>query len=309
MNFLERSLDGQNAWWKYLVVILVSLVGGQLFGAIPLLIVIFTKTTQNPDATPDPANPMDLSAYGIDPSLGLFLLLFPFIISVVLYVPLSKALHKRKATEVINGTLSFRWSRFFSGIIVWGLLILAYYSIQIAIDPSNFEFRFDIGSFLPLLIVSLLVIPLQTSYEELLFRGYLSQGIAAWSRSRWLVVAIPSVLFALLHSFNPEVEKYGFWIMMLQYLTIGLTFAIASILDDGIEIALGAHAINNILMAVLVTFDGSALPTPAMFKQKELDMTNESVFIVAASFCFLMILKKRFQWNFKVLNQKVMSSE
>ena len=64
------------------------------------------------------------------------------------------------------------------------------------------------------------------------------QGIGAWTKSRWFTLILTSVMFGLMHSFNPEIKAYGFWLTMPQYILFGLLFGIITVLDDGIELAL-----------------------------------------------------------------------
>lgn len=137
--------------------------------------------------------------------------------------------------------------------------LLAYY----ATIPDNFTIQFDIKTFVPLLLITVLFIPLQTTCEEFLFRGYLTQGVAAWTKDRWLAVIIPGMVFGLMPISNPEVSEYGFWAAMPQYIIFGL----AVVLVDGIEVAMGIHAANNIFACLFVTFDASVLSTPAIFHQ------------------------------------------
>jgi membrane protease YdiL (CAAX protease family) len=40
-------------------------------------------------------------------------------------------------------------------------------------------------------------LPLQTTFEELMIRGYLAQGIGAWTKTRWMVIVI-SITFAVI---------------------------------------------------------------------------------------------------------------
>lgn len=113
------------------------------------------------------------------------------------------------------------------------------------------------------------MIPLQTTCEEYGFRGYLAQGIGSWMRNRWAVLIITSVAFGRCTAPNPEVKEYGYGIMMAQYITMGLILGVVTLLDDGIEVAMGIHAANNIFASVLLTFKGSVLPTAALFMAKE----------------------------------------
>ncbi|MCK7531415.1 MAG: hypothetical protein MZV63_10465 [Marinilabiliales bacterium] len=58
--------------------------------------------------------------------------------------------------------------------------------------------------------------------------------------------------------------------MIPQYVFFGLVFAVLTMLDDGIELAIGAHAANNAFLSVFVTHKDSALQTPAMYEQMEI---------------------------------------
>nr|WP_319999609.1 CPBP family intramembrane glutamic endopeptidase [uncultured Draconibacterium sp.] len=305
MKHLSRAFDGQNQWWKYLVVILVAFGVGQTVGAIPLIVVLGISIAMNGGQVATPENPMDLSAYGIDPSLGLALMVIPFIVTLVLAIVLIKSFHQRTSKDVVNGGRRFRWSRFWLGVAVWGTMMLVFFFAQLLISPEELEFRFDPAAFIPLVFVAVLLIPIQSGTEEFIFRGYLAQGVAVWTKNRWAVILIPSVLFALLHGMNPEVKEHGFWMMMPSYFVFGVAFAITAILDDGIELAIGIHAVNNTLGALLVTSKESALQVPSLFFQQETDPVNESLALVLSSVVLLVILKQILQWDFSVLWKRI----
>ncbi|HYQ58509.1 MAG TPA: CPBP family intramembrane glutamic endopeptidase [Draconibacterium sp.] len=305
MKHLTRAFDGQNQWWKFLVVILVAWIVGQIVGAIPLLVVMTKFVAANGGVASKPENVMDLSAYGIDPNVGLVLLIIPFIVILLMAIVLIKSLHKRSAKDVINGGVSFRWKRFWLGVVVWGLIMLVLFFAQLFISPEELEFRFDPAAFIPLVFVAVLLIPIQSGTEEFIFRGYLAQGVAGWTKHVWAVILIPSVLFALMHGLNPEVKEHGFWMMMPSYFVFGVAFAIAAVLDDGIELAIGIHAINNTLGALLVTSKESALQVPSLFYQQETDPVGESITLIISSVIMLIIFKLILKWNFSIIWKKI----
>ena len=73
-----------------------------------------------------------------------------------------------------------------------------------------------------------------------------------------------SVVFGLLHGLNPEIEKLGY-IALVFYIGTGLFFGIVSLMDEGIELAMGMHAVNNILAALFVTTDWTVFQTEALY--------------------------------------------
>lgn len=304
MNHLERAIDNQNQWWKYLVILVGGFAAANIIGAIPIIIVMALAYTKG-NVTLNPDNPTDFSALGISPNFSLVLLLFPFIVGLITVILMLKPLHKRSFQEVINGTSRIRWNRFFSGAIIWIIIMAIYLILMYTFDPQNFHFSFNLNSFIALIIISVLLIPFQTTYEELVFRGYLAQGIGAWTRSRWMVIIIPALLFGLMHSFNPEVKEFGFWLTMPQYWLFGLFFGLLTILDDGIELAMGVHAANNVFTSIMVTHKSSVLQTPALLTQQRVDILYDTVFFVLLSAVFIAILAKKYHWNFAVLNMRV----
>jgi len=306
MKHLTNAFEGLNQWWRYLVLFLASFLGGQAIGGIPLFGVMIYKIFKSGGIIqPNPDNMSDLSVYGIDQNLGLILMILPFLFCLIILLLLFKPMHRRSYKVLISGVQKLRWSRFFVSGGIWALLLAIYLFADYSNNPSTYIWNFNIGPFILLCLISLIFIPFQASYEEFLFRGYIAQGFGIWTKNRILVILLPSVLFGLMHSFNPEVDAYGFLIVMPQYILFGLLFGLLTVLDDGIEMAMGAHSANNIFMSIFVTSKSSVLQTPAMFEQQNIDPVRELIVLMIVSFIFLAILSIIFKWNFRILTKKI----
>ncbi len=305
-NHLECVTAQKSQWYWYLLVIFICFMATNTVGAIPLFIILITQWIQNPKPLTDINSfSQESMMSGIDSNLYLASMAFSFVVFLAVAIWIIKMFHGRSWTEVINGTKRVRWSRFFVGLAVWGVLQVGSFAINYMTDPNNFEFRFEPVRFIFLTIITLTMLPIQSSCEEFVFRGYLAQGVASWTGSRLWALLIPSVLFALLHSANPEVTKYGFGVMMANYFLIGLTFGLISLLDDGIELAMGAHSINNILGSMLMTYEGSALRTDALFKAKIINPGEDLFIAVISSIVFIGILAFIYKWKFGILTRRV----
>ena len=305
-NHLECVTAQKSQWYWYLLVIFICFMATNTVGAIPLFIILITQWIQNPKPLTDINSfSQESMMSGIDSNLYLASMAFSFVVFLAVAIWIIKMFHGRSWTEVINGTKRVRWSRFFVGLAVWGVLQVGSFAINYMTDPNNFEFRFEPVRFIFLTIITLTMIPIQSSCEEFVFRGYLAQGVASWTGSRLWTLLIPSVLFALLHSANPEVTKYGFGVMMANYFLIGLTFGLISLLDDGIELAMGAHSINNILGSMLMTYEGSALRTDALFKAKIINPGEDLFIAVISSIVFIGILAFIYKWKFGIPTRRV----
>ena len=140
MNHLERALDNQNQWWKYLLIFIAGFAGANIIGAIPLVIIIAVKTIESGNTiVENPNNPLDLTPYGINQNTGLILFLIPFIVGLITVILMIKPLHKRSFAETINGTKKIRWNRFFFAGGTWALILIVVFVIDYSFNSGNYQ--------------------------------------------------------------------------------------------------------------------------------------------------------------------------
>lgn len=314
MNFLESAFKPKVSFGYYILVLVLVYLVMNVIGIIPLTVVIISKMFGNMSEIGDLQN-LDESMknfanpayWGISQNLFLALMLFVFVTGLIALLLFIKPFNKRHYLTIINGTKKIRWSRIAWGAGVWLIITVIYLGVDFILNPDNFKFQFELSSFLPLFFITVLMMPIQTSCEELAFRGYFAQGMASFTGSRWLALIVPSVCFGLSHSFNPEVSAHGFGIMMSQYILIGLLFGLVSILDDGIELGLGMHAANNMFLSLFMTNSDSVLQTPAVFEQQTVYPFKELIVLSVCSLLVLAFFYKKFGWNLSIMNQRVVA--
>ena len=78
-----------------------------------------------------------------------------------------------------------------------------------------------------------------------------------------------------------------------------------SVLDDGIELAIGAHAINNIFSSVILNYEGGALTTDAAFLQKNLNPEGELVGLIIVSAVICVVMGKLLKWDWGILSRRI----
>jgi uncharacterized protein len=298
MNHLESTFKGKNSIWRYIVMFVAVLVVSNTIGALPLIIAIVKESISHPGVISQlSANPDDYSILGLDSNVGLMMMLFPFLAGLIAFILLVRPLNDRTIKMTINGTDKIRWNHFFISGFLWLLLSAIYLFLYLKIDPSNFTLNNTTLSLIILSVISVLFIPFQAAFEEVLFRGYLMQGFAVLLKNRWFPLLMTSVLFGLMHAFNPEVKEFGFFTMMPQYILFGLIFGVITILDDGIEASMGAHTANNIFLCIMVTNKASALQTPALYEQSNIYPLTEFTGLLLSGIIFVVILKVIFKWD------------
>ena len=69
-----------------------------------------------------------------------------------------------------------------------------------------------------------------------------------------------------MHAMNPEIEEFGMGVMMTYYITVAIVLGIITLLDDGLELAIGLHVAVNVFGALIITYRGSAIQTDALFR-------------------------------------------
>jgi membrane protease YdiL (CAAX protease family) len=314
MKHIENSFTGKNAVWRYVVMIAAIVLATNSIGAIPLLIGYVIKLFTNPEVIGTlAADPQNLSILGYSENLTFFMMVFPFLAGLGAFYFLIKPLHQRNFIQTVTGAPSIRWNRFIVSALVWTLFSAAYLFICKGLDPSAFRVNNTSVTLLYLALLSLIFIPFQAAFEEVIFRGYLVQGFSslAGAKSKNPVMRMitriagrvlfpllaTSVLFSLMHAWNPEIKEYGFLTMMPQYLVSGLLFGIITILDDGLEIAAGAHASNNIFLSIMVTNTSSTLQTPALYEQLEIQPWTEFWALLVVSLLFFLVMKSFYRWE------------
>lgn len=106
--------------------------------------------------------------------------------------------------------------------------------------------------FLPLALVGILV---QTGAEEVLFRGYLQQQLAARFASPLAWMVLPGVLFALGH-YQPDVMGDNAWFIVLAVGLFAILAADLTAVTGNIGAAWGFHFANNCVGILIVGLAG-----------------------------------------------------
>ncbi|MGH2665986.1 CPBP family intramembrane glutamic endopeptidase [Flavobacterium sp.] len=230
-------------------------------------------------------------------------LTFVFIIAPLSFMCLGllfwvKVVHRQSITSLTTSRQKIDWKRVFFSFGLWttitiSLTVAAYY-----IEPESFVFNFKPIPFFIFLVLAVILIPLQTSFEEYFFRGYMMQGLGVVTRSRLIPFLVTSILFGLLHISNPEVEKMGY-ITLVYYIGTGFFLGILTLMDDGLELSLGFHAANNLIGALLVTSDWSVFQTHSILKDiSEPAAGFDIIFPVVIIFPILLfIFSKKYKWS------------
>ncbi|MGX1930414.1 CPBP family intramembrane glutamic endopeptidase [Flagellimonas sp. 2504JD4-2] len=284
--YIEQGYKGNIGLWKYFV--------------IPVLFIGFMALNYIATVT-SPVSVEDAMQQMID-QLGsnvvLIILLAPLAAGLFFVLGWTYLVHGQSITSLTTSRKKIDWKRIFYAFALWGGVTILLTAIDIYFSPDDYVFNLDWSKFIPMAIIAIILVPLQTSFEEYLFRGHMMQGLGILAKNRWVPLVVTSVLFGVMHIANPEVEKLGMGIM-IYYIGTGFFLGIMTLMDEGLELALGFHAANNLITALLVTADWTAFQTHSIYKDISEPALGLDVLIpVLVVFPILLIVfGKKYGWT------------
>lgn len=283
-NYLEVARTGKNDWWRYVISFPAILATWLIVGSVPVFFLIaYVQLDENP-AT-------DVTALGFSgiPLLVEFLVtmssFIPFILATLLAV---RFIHARSVQTLITGEPRVRWERIFVGAGIWFAIAALIATVESLLYPGRYVLTFQPGELVVFVIFALILIPIQTSAEEVFFRGYLLQWIGLRLKNKWVLSVLNGLLFFLPHTANPEMAVDS-TLVGLGYFVFGFVFTLVTVQDNGMELALGVHAANNLFIALFANYTITALPSPSLFTIQELDPVYGLISLVVGSIVFFMI--------------------
>ncbi len=284
--YIEQAYKGEISFWKYLPIPLV------FFGL--MVVNYYVVTTFNIDVA------ALMKAQVEEKGKNMFFLenLIPFALFLGGLFFWVKYVHRQSILSFTTSRKKIDWRKFFFIFSIMAIFVAGSTLIDYVVASEKYVLNFDLVPFTILAIIAILLVPLQTSFEEYFFRGYLMQGIGVAVRNRWIPLIITSVLFGLMHGANPEVDKIG-PIIMVYYIGTGFFLGIITLMDEGLELALGFHAANNLVGALLVTASWTAFQTDSILLDVSQPTAGFSillpVFIIYP--IIILILAKKYKWS------------
>ena len=294
--YIAQAYKFKHDVWRYVVgTIIIFLIGWQLIGTIPLTIVSFLEAGSLPEFL-SASESSFASLFPAKSNLYLLLILLTFIGGFIALIFVIKYIHKQTLTQLTTSRKKIDWGRFFFGFGLIATLSIVTTVLDFYSNPENYVVQFELIPFLIMLVIVVTLIPIQTSFEEYFFRGYLMQGIGIAAKNKWVPLLITSVIFGGLHFFNPEVEKIGN-IAMVYYIGTGFFLGIITLMDEGMEISLGFHAGTNLIIALLVTSDWTVFQTNSILL--DLSEPGAGIEVVLPVFILYPLLLAIMAWKYK----------
>jgi uncharacterized protein len=276
-TYLGYARRGRNALWRYLLAPVLGLVFTVLL--IAALTIGFTVLRLVPaDLQQELTHPSDPLVFFIGTGLSFGAFLVGLLAAIAL-------VHKKSPVDLIG---RWRWGVFAAGGGVWLAILALATAADVAILPSGFRFSGTSATTL-LAICAVCALPIQTFAEEVIFRGYLSQGLLLATRRPALAAVLAGAMFGALHIPNGIPQAVG-------ATGFGIATSLIAIRLGGIAFTLGLHLVNNLFGAVIVVSSGDVFAgAPGLFTQTTPRLTWWDVVFefIALAFVVWLVLRRR----------------
>lgn len=260
--YVDAARDGRSTMWRTLLgallIVLVWVAG------ISIVILLLTALpSAGPDSLLDGSaeSPIDVAA-----TLASFM---PIWLGVWLALRL---LHRRPLSTVIGADGRLSWPDFARGVAAAVTASAVLEVVTFIVDPNLQRGAIGVGQWLALFLPLAVLLLVQTSAEEVAFRGYLLQALAARFRSPLIWGVIPGGLFTLAHWGSATLP----WMNVSILVGIAAFTATATILvyaTGNLGAAMGVHFGTNIF-AILVVSHMNWLSSVALFVGSPLDAAH-----------------------------------
>ncbi len=271
-RYLALVERGRNAWWCYVLGVLAVVLFFELLGIAPYWLMAH------------------YTAFGtlqrfIALNLGAVVGLGGVAIAVVW-------IHRRSMLSLVTPYAHFDWRRALTGAAVWAAFAVVCSVVEAGLFPGRYRFTFNPEVFFVSAALALLLTPVQTATEELLFRGYVMQSLSLLLKRPWALILISAAIFTLPHAGNPEVAVAP-WLVLPQYFIMGALLAAVTLRDGRLELAIGIHTANNLFTGIIANIEPSVISTDAIFTS-EFDPGYALLALAAASIAtYAVLFRKR----------------
>ena len=199
--YFKKATTGDNSILWYILGFL-AVVFAYMLGQIPLVLVQWYQVESDKSIGTDDVEKfletMDFTLLNINKNVGLILMITVFIFAMMALMLAVKYFHKRPFKLLITPNKKINYKKILWGFGFWFILALVFEGIVALIYPETYYFNFKPASWLFLLIICLVLLPIQTSFEELFLRGYLMPGISFFTKDKILPLLITSVVVSYL---------------------------------------------------------------------------------------------------------------
>ena len=236
-------------WWKLPVAGLIGAVGYLVVTAVlgaGLAIVLLVTMGNDPEAFDRWIDELVSGAIDSPWVLAVMLASIALMLPAVLLSVLATGPRPVGYLSSVEGRLRWGWLARVTAVafLLYGAVIVASLALGLGGEATAPSLADDA---LLYVVIALLLVPVQATAEEYVFRGYLFQLVGSWTRFAIVPVLVSTPLFVAGH-------LYEFW-GLVDVTIFALMASYLVIRTGGLEAAIAAHVANNLVLFTLEAFN------------------------------------------------------
>jgi len=297
--FLEQGVKPQNKFWKYLLGAAIIILGFSIGQILLDLLVILVASSDHSSKIPGTAN----RALGyLPPNVTLCLLMITYLITLGVMYLVFRYLHQQTWKSFVTSRVKINWPRILFALSLGAAYWILWYSSLVYLYPAEQKFAFKPLPFALYFSILFILTFIRSLTEQLVYVGYLLQGFANLSKNRWFPLIMVSVISSAIYATHPEISARGFITMFSYQFILSFFLCVITLMDEGIELAVGFCAAKMLINQCFFTSETTALKTSALFVSIDTGENSSFVlqdftgrFIIIA--IFILICSKKYHWR------------
>jgi membrane protease YdiL (CAAX protease family) len=252
--YVDEGRKGKNALWRIVAgIVLIAVVWftSTILLFVAGVVAIAIRDGDSPADFMSTTGALDLSTLFVDQTGAIvsFLAIASLWPGVWLVL---KFLHKRSILGLLGLERRLYWPDFVRSAVVTMAVGVVAVPIALLIDPTFLRGSISLSRWLATAPLMIFVIFLQSSAEEIAFRGYLHQTLAARFATPLIWLALPTGLFTLLH-WNGAASMAMNLASLFVILAMSLSMSSLLMATGNLAASMGVHFGNNVVALMLVS--------------------------------------------------------
>lgn len=217
------------------------------------------------------------SALAFNEPVGVFATHLGLALLILIAVALVLVVHHFQPGWLASVQPGFRWRYGLAAVLVAFAVLGGLWALSRLGQPWEFAATGNLAWFLAAIV---LTSPLQAAAEEVFFRGYLMQAFGTVLPGvRWFGLVTSALVFALLHG-TQDLPLF------LHRFAFGIIAGLLVILTGGLEAAIAAHVVNNLVAFSYAALSGTLAQakavTTASWVELGVNLVGFTLFALAA---------------------------
>jgi len=288
--FLDNGKKGKNSWFKYLITIFLFF--GSIVAIFPFIFTIIDSYFMFFE------NMMLFTLLSFSISSSISMIIFYLCVKLIHKKDLISLVNVSKGKGIAGKSISWikriRWNRFLKGALLWSIFIVITLILSYIFNPDSFIINFNIEHIAIMILLFIIAIPIQVTLVELFFRGYLLQGISLKIKSPIFIILISTLIFSLRYFTGGDNLIFSIQNVSIAFI-IGIIFCVFTLVDNGIELAIGAHLANTFFAFMIAPSEASEGNFNPIIQTVNIDPVIDNILtiITLLIFAFILFLYKK----------------